>query len=216
MIDGEIVPDFSFATPLLHGCVLTDRGMTIPDGLTPEQAIEVAQRLGHIDGMLKRANSSLQWAIVDLIRYCKSRAKWGEMYVQVAEATGKDVNTLMNMDCVADAYPSGPTHPELSFGHHEAVKTLPEPEREELLDQAEREGWPRSELRRQRQALRPTYPGTGRAEALRLFDRAIDKMVQECDESDWSLILYDALQPVMVNVWDGLASLVVKESEAGQ
>ena len=116
---------------------------------------------------LQSVSRSVMWWIGDWLRFGERR--WGEMYAQAVEDTGRSNGGLRNAKFVADRFSDlSRRRDELSFAHHAEVSALPPAEADELLDLAEREGLSMRELRAEvsrRKAARvigATMPGGDR------------------------------------------------------
>jgi hypothetical protein len=90
---------------------------------------------------------SLHWLTGDWLNI--GEREYGETYAQAIEATGYSVQTLMNAKYVCARIPIERRRENLSYSHHAEVASLPPDEQDAWLDQAEQEGWSRSELRKQ-------------------------------------------------------------------
>ena len=113
--------------------------LEIPDGL------EYAdwEQLG---AKLQRANRSLSWWLGDWLRYGESR--YGQMYTQAIEETGKAYTTLAHMVWVGDRFEFCRRRQNLSFGHHKEVAALEPALADTWLNIAEAQDWSCVELRR--------------------------------------------------------------------
>lgn len=95
---------------------------------------------------LQRAEHSLMWWIGDLLRFGEQR--WGEMYEQAIEATGRSYATLRDAKWVADGFGDlSRRHDKLSWSHHREVAGQPPERADALLAEAQSEGWSKNELR---------------------------------------------------------------------
>ena len=72
--------------------------------------------------------------------------KYGETYKQSLAVTGMSYGTLANIASVCKVYESSWRH-ELSYEHHRVAASLDPEQRQEVLDQAEREGKPAAWVR---------------------------------------------------------------------
>lgn len=102
-----------------------------------------------------------KWWVGDWLRY--GNLRYGERYTRAARLTGYDVQTLMNMVYVASRFDAaGERRANLSWSHHAEVAGVPRPDRDLLLDHAERERMSvrclREELRRRRRQLGQAEP----------------------------------------------------------
>lgn len=113
-------------------------GLELPESLTYEQW----QGIG---SALQSVNRSVMWWVGDWLRYGERR--WGEMYSQAIEETGRAERTLQNAKWVAEKFESSRRRELLSWRHHAEVAALPTGEADDLLDMAEREHMSTRELR---------------------------------------------------------------------
>lgn len=94
---------------------------------------------------LWKLRTSVQWSIGDWLIY--GEMVYGEMYAQALVQTRYTYGALANMASVARAFESSRRRENLSWSHHEAVKSLSEDMQDELLDKAERQELGRDDLR---------------------------------------------------------------------
>lgn len=120
-------------------------GLELPADLSFEQ-------WSGIGSALQDVNRSLMWWIGDWLRYGERR--WGEMYAQAVEETGKAYDTVRAAKWVAEQFSDDDGSPDfvrrrtnLSWAHHREVAGLSREEQDELLDDAERNTWGHKELR---------------------------------------------------------------------
>lgn len=131
-IEPVFIPLPSFRVTRL-GLVLTD---------VPEYDEWAAMGL-QLQGLAR----SLHWLSGDWLNI--GEREYGETYAQAIEATGYSAQTLMNAKYVCSRIPIERRRENLSYSHHAEVASLPAEEQEAWLDMAEKEGWSRSELRKQ-------------------------------------------------------------------
>ena len=105
-------------------------------------------------GFLQKADGAVHWWIGDWLLYGHERYERGQ-YEEAVEATGFGKQTLANDRWVAGQIESSRRREDLTFAHHAEVAALPEPDQDEWLDKAEREGWSKQELRKQMQQRKP-------------------------------------------------------------
>jgi N6-adenosine-specific RNA methylase IME4 len=129
---------------------LSERGLALPGKITivglelPETlSFEEWQGIGET---LKGVERSLMWWIGDWLRYGERR--YGETYAQAMDSTELAYQTLVNAKNVASKFESNRRRLNLSWGHHAEVAALDGPEADALLDEAQRDGLSRNELRR--------------------------------------------------------------------
>jgi hypothetical protein len=120
--------------------------------LARNEWLVVGRRLGGIS----RCN---QWWLGDWVRYGTER--WGEKYTQAAKVTGYDPRTLANMASIAATFETSRRRDNLTWSHHVAVASLPEPEQETWLDRAVEAGFSVADLRTElRAALKQARDGS--------------------------------------------------------
>ncbi len=133
---GEVVPvNASLGLP---GRV-TQVGLDLPADMTFEQWQGIGQSLRGVE-------RSLMWWIGDWLRYGERR--WGEMYSQALDATDKAYQTLANAKSVAEKFEFSRRREKLGWSHHAEVASLPPDVADALLDEAERDGLSRNDLRK--------------------------------------------------------------------
>jgi hypothetical protein len=116
---------------------------------------------GHRLGVIGRAAG---WWVADWL--CYGNERFGDRYARAARITGYDVQTLMNMVCVASSIEPSRRRENLSFSHHAEVAALPPDEQDRWLDRAIRDRLSvrclREEIRRERRSRRglPAGPGS--------------------------------------------------------
>jgi hypothetical protein len=89
--------------------------------------------------------NSSAWCVGDWILYGESR--YGDRYREAVDLAGLDYQTVRNYVWVARRFDISRRHENLSFQHHAEVASLTPAEQNRWLDQAEREGWSRNQLR---------------------------------------------------------------------
>lgn len=100
-----------------------------------------------IGSTLYMIREGLNWSLGDWINY--GEARYGEKYSQMVDETGRSADTLMNIAWVASSIPIEDRRETLSWSHHAEVAGMDAKLRNRWLDQAERLGWSKSELRKQ-------------------------------------------------------------------
>ena len=101
--------------------------------------------------VLSRADKMVHWWVGDWVNYGEDR--WGERYAQALDASKFAYGTVRNDAWVARRFALSRRRDNLSFGHHQAVASLPELEQEALLSLAE-PGEEEAEPRLSREQLR--------------------------------------------------------------
>lgn len=134
--------------------------------ITYDDCLKVAWALGRTFDMTK-------WAIADLVNF--SERRWGETYAQIAEATGRSPQGLMNITSVGRRVPQEIRRPELSFSHHEVVASLDRDEQVAWLDRAEEDRLTVEELRSYIRATRhePNEPSLGASAPLPVIEALV-------------------------------------------
>lgn len=108
---------------------------------------------------LNRIRKAVQWAIGDWINYGERR--WGEKYSQAMDDTLLDIHTLRNYASIAAKFDVSRRRDDLSWSHHSAVASLPEPAQESLLKQAVQKEWTRDEIRDEAKKWRESQTPVG-------------------------------------------------------
>ena len=90
------------------------------------------------------------WWLGDWLAFGKT--KYGRRYKEGVALTGLEYKTLRNYVVVARAFEWSRRRSDLSFQHHAEVCALPRDEQDLWLDLSARNGWSKSELRRQLRA----------------------------------------------------------------
>ncbi|MDX3195164.1 LmbU family transcriptional regulator [Streptomyces sp. MN03-5084-2B] len=121
--------------------------------LPPKISIE---EWGHIGRKIFVISESSTWWLGDWLIY--GQAHYPDRYMRAIEKTQLDYQTLRNYAWVARRYPVARRRPNLSFQHHAELASLPEDQREEWLDRAEKFAWSRNTLRNRLKASRHSLP----------------------------------------------------------
>ncbi|HET6478988.1 MAG TPA: LmbU family transcriptional regulator [Actinoplanes sp.] len=123
----------------MSGQVLFSRiGLRIPQSLTYENWAKAGIQIARI------ADSSA-WCLGDWLVCGKSRYR--NRYQHAIEAAGLDYQTLRNYAWIACRFKLPRRREQLSFQHHAEVAALLDDEQDRWLDEAERQGWSRNQLR---------------------------------------------------------------------
>lgn len=107
---------------------LSDTSLALPEDYTYEEWEQLGLALG-------RMERSVQWWVGDWIRFGERR--YGEMYSQALDATGRPYGSLANAVYVASRFDSSRRRENLSFGHHQEVAALDPHDQDVWLDTAE-------------------------------------------------------------------------------
>jgi hypothetical protein len=142
-LDGRVDDELP-SLPALPG-VLTRTSYELPDGLDFDKW-ETA-----VVALLSMVRS-VSWWLGDALRY--GEARYGEMYAQAVEMTGLEYQTLKNAVWMCSHVEKSRRRDRLSFSHHTEVAGLDPEDQDRLLDQADAEGWTRSDIRAARRRLR--------------------------------------------------------------
>ena len=96
---------------------------------------------------LGRVARTYQWVLADWL--IQGERRWGDRATQEAcGALGLAEHTVLNILSVARAWPESRRREGLTFSHHEALVSLPAPEQDRLLDEAEKSALSVTALRR--------------------------------------------------------------------
>ena len=96
---------------------------------------------------LGRVARTYQWILADWL--ISGERRWGDRATQEAcGALGLAEHTVLNILSVARAWPESRRREGLTFSHHEALVSLPAPEQDRLLDEAEKSALSVTALRR--------------------------------------------------------------------
>jgi hypothetical protein len=124
--------------------------LLIPGTVTPT-ALALAERLPfrrYLEAarLLGRIGHGVQFWLGDLLN--QGERLFGEKYAQAEAETGFEPGTLANLASVCARVEPSRRRATLSFAHHAEVAKLAPAEQTTWLEQAERHGWTRTELRR--------------------------------------------------------------------
>lgn len=118
------------------GLIYWERAFDLaPNGLVirGQPSFQQWTRFGYL---LKRLNEGAQWAIADWLNYGESRVDWGHKYTQALNDLGYDYGYLRNIASVGQRYGLSERNDKLTFSHHAAAVTVPEPQRAQVLEEA--------------------------------------------------------------------------------
>jgi len=119
------------------GVIITRNSLAIGKELSYEEWESIGYELFKV-------NAAWQWWVGDWINY--GEKKYGKTYEQALALTEKNKTTLEIAACVAREFEIFRRR-NLSFSHHQDVAGLDREQQDAILDQAEREGKPRSWVR---------------------------------------------------------------------
>src|SRR5690606_1113499 len=105
----------SSLVPSGNGVQFSSAGLVLPADLPLEHWKEIG-------GPLFQIERGINWAIGDCLNYGESR--YGEKYEAAVVATGRDVQTLMNVKWVASRFEISRRRENLSWSHHAEVAAL--------------------------------------------------------------------------------------------
>lgn len=111
--------------------------------LSPGMSLDAWRHLGRQIFVI--ADSSAWW-LGDWLVY--GETNYPDRYKRAITETSLDYQTLRNYAWIARKFAPARRRDRLSLQHHAEVASLMEPEQDHWLDQAERHGWSRNELRR--------------------------------------------------------------------
>jgi hypothetical protein len=118
---------------------IQQRGLIATGKPTYDEWYQVGEHLRYLEG-------SLMWAIGDWLNY--GEQKYGEMYAQALDETEYSRQTLRNAKWVAGQLSISNRQFNVSWQFYQMVASQPDNIRNELLSQAELEGWTQDELRK--------------------------------------------------------------------
>lgn len=180
---GAIRAQFQLVLQLEEADAFTPVHFEVPDDITFETAEAVANWLGGI----KRRTS---WYIGDLLIKCEH--VHGDVYAQVAHATGLSEQTLLNLVWVAKAIPPERRKEGVAHSCHAEVAALSAREQNTWLTRCQKHGWTKAMLRdamkAKRRDDRPTLhddedESGGAVEVLKAILR--DARQHEADPAYW-------------------------------
>ena len=175
-------------------------GLTLDDDLSYEEW----EKLGF---KLFQVRESWQWWIGDWINY--GEKKYGETYKAAIEVTGKSFSTLKSVASTATDFEKCRRRHNLPFAHHQEVQSLPPEEQDEVLDNAEAEGWTKREVRdevRQRKGETTTTKEEGEPANSSIVAVVLDAFNDADDEGKTELLQalieasHSGLKAMMFNV----------------
>jgi len=114
------------------GVELSKTGLVFDACITKDQWLEVGRHLEQFEG-------SSRWWLGDWLLHGEGQAEWGSMYDQVVDEFGEKYDSAAKAKALAKEFKFGRRRPNLPWGHHREVFSLPHEDQEELLDWAEEE-----------------------------------------------------------------------------
>jgi hypothetical protein len=120
--------------------VLSSPGLRLESGIPFDNWLGIGQRLAE-------AASNSAWCLGDWLIYGETR--FTGRYRSAVEQASLGYKTLRNYAWVARKFAHARRRAGLSFEHHAAVASLPEPEQDYWLRKAELFSWSRNDLRRE-------------------------------------------------------------------
>jgi hypothetical protein len=122
----------------IEGAKLTENSLILPEGMAYPEWEAAGEKLRMIHG------ASSFW-VGDWLNF--GERKFGEMYTQAIETTGKDYGTLANYKYVTSRINPSRRRENLSFAHHAEVAVFEPAEQDKWLNLAVTESLSRNELR---------------------------------------------------------------------
>jgi len=119
--------------------MVTRVGLLIDPGVSYESWQQAGRKISDV------ADSSA-WCLGDWLAFGHTR--YTDRYRRAVDAVGLDYQTLRNYAWVARSFELSRRRDSLSFQHHAEVAAFKPHEQDYWLDQVERQGWSRNELRR--------------------------------------------------------------------
>jgi len=125
--------------------------LVVPDNEYTPVSLELPSDLDfdgwqHRGKMLMLLQKATAWWIGDWLNF--GEHTFGEMYTQAVDVTGKDLDTLRKYQWVAEQIPPERRRERLTFGHHDAIASLPPVEQDKLLDEAIESDWNVTDIRK--------------------------------------------------------------------
>ena len=127
---------------------LSRTGLVLPKGMELAQWQEAGKQLSEMNG-------GVHWWIGDWLNY--GSLAYGEKYEEALEKTEFDYGTLRNDKYVSERIELSRRRDNLSWSHHQEVAPLEPKEQDEFLEQAEKQGWTRRELRQNMATARRSH-----------------------------------------------------------
>jgi site-specific DNA-methyltransferase (adenine-specific) len=109
---------------------------------------------------LIRSHKKIEFALADAINFGRS---YGQRYAQWVHEVGLQRQTLHNIANVGRSIPIEERRPDVAFGHHAEVASLPPKMRETILDLAVEKSWTQKQVRGAAQEARAALKAAERA-----------------------------------------------------
>jgi len=152
------------------GATTDEISMQFPDKLNWDQYEAIGKSLAQIADF---SNVSLPWYIGDWLNY--GEAKYPDRYNQAVKFTGLAYSTLCNYAYTSRHVPRHVRRPTLGISIHHEVASLKDTERQdELLRQAEENGWSKQEVRA---AIKGKAPTKALPDKMPSFDKEPKKLI---------------------------------------
>lgn len=195
---------------LPDGVVVTPTSLSFTEPLDYDTWERFGRDLQWLRRVQEARLQTVQWWVGDWLLW--GRHAHGEKFAQAVVETGKAERTLANLQWVASAFDPSRRRESLKFGHHAEVAALPEADQEDLLDEAEENGYSVKDLRDRVQDRKAENDGKDPAveRARRALALALEP-VRALAPGQWAEVIVDAL------VWPlgyGDAPVPVAEYEA--
>jgi hypothetical protein len=131
-----------------HAAVVTRKDYDMhPLGLRFKQGKLPFDTWSNIGGTLEAMERGIQWWIGDWMVY--GEKYYGDDHVQAVDATGFQLETIMQHRWVCERVPFERRRLALSYSHHREVADLTPAQQTKWLDKAEAEDWSVDRLRRE-------------------------------------------------------------------
>lgn len=177
---------------LPYGVTVTPTSLCFSEPLEFDTWERFGRDLQWLRQMQEARLQTVQWWIGDWLLW--GRHSYGEKFAQAVVETGKAERTLANLQWTASAFDPSRRRESLKFGHHAEVAALPETDQDDLLDEAEDNGYSVKDLRErvhdrkaQNNGKDPTVERARRALA-----RALKPML-EVPVEHWAEVIVDSL-----------------------
>jgi hypothetical protein len=177
---------------LPDGAVVTPTSLRFTEPLEYDVWERFGRDLQWLRQMQEARLQTVQWWVGDWLLW--GRHAYGEKFAQAVVETGKAERTLANLQWVASAFDPSRRRESLKFGHHAEVAALPEADQEDLLDEAEYNGYSVKDLRDRVHDRKAENDGKDPAveRARRMLERALPAL-RALDPEQWAGVVVAAL-----------------------
>jgi len=189
-----------------YGVGMTQTSLVLPPDLSFEDYTEVGEFLFRLKAQREAELDTINWFIGDWLQF--GEHKWGERYAQAVTETGLAYQTLANIQWTVAKFEDVSRRKErLTFTHHAAVAALPEADADELLDEAEEQGWSSYTVREHAQDRTAENDGKDPfAERARRALRNAADLVARLDVEEWAKAVIEGLVRPLCRDGDGDAA----------